>query len=376
MDADKKKMVMIAVIGGVAIIGFLFFAFTVMLGGGKKGSAEEVRVESAKPSIPDANNEELYTKKSQAYANSSDFDDKNVDEIWASLASKEDAGKDGFSEDMFKTEPASSKPEENPGKKNVRRDSTPRDTGDEDLIVTQKVQQPKQSYTSNSSGRRTSTGSKPTQPAVTQPVQEQQPASVQETTPAPKPRKKASDWNSTATGAFSSLSNTDDYEMEDWDSSDNGFIRCCFAKDMKVVNGQRITIRLLQDLFINDALIPANSRITATCQLSDRLNVIVSGFEINGRIFDDKFIAYDLNDGNPGIYCPSVSQNNSKLIKRQAINEGVSAVSSVLGRDGGVIGSLGSRAVSTGQQIANSAIALTEVSVVSGYEFYIKRSER
>jgi hypothetical protein len=79
--------------------------------------------------------------------------------------------------------------------------------------------------------------------------------------------------------------------------------------------------------------------------------------------------AYD-TDGLHGIYCPetSVSKNS-----RQASNDAISAAGTTFG---GLVGDLASTVLRTGASIARSASGEVSVSVVSGYEFYLVKSER
>ena len=71
-----------------------------------------------------------------------------------------------------------------------------------------------------------------------------------------------------------------------------------------------------------------------------------------------------------GIYCPETSASKNS---RQASNDAISAAGTTFG---GLVGDLASTVLRTGASIARSASGEVSVSVVSGYEFYLVKSER
>lgn len=363
MDAEKKKMFIVAGVGAVVIIGFLVFAFGVML---KKDKPVEVQqTESARPSFPDAKEEGIVSSKSRAYAMYSEVNSgtgSGIEDIWSSLESKSE-------ESSQSALPTDTRPEQSHG---VRREqSSPGRSGDTGLITSTSSTAPTPSSTN---GRRVSS-STPKSTAAPKPEPVVEPEPMPEVKPDPVPPQRTTGWNSMTSGVISSLEDSAPIMDEEWDASDDRYIRCCFAKEAKIRTGQRVTLRLLENLFIDEALIPANSRITATCTLSDRLNIQVTGFELNGKIYQASFIGYDKNDGNPGIYCSAANDQNAKMIKRRAISEGASIASGVLRSSGTLIGSLGSEAVNIGNQVAGNQVTLTEVDIPAGYEFYLKKSK-
>ena len=115
--------------------------------------------------------------------------------------------------------------------------------------------------------------------------------------------------------------------------------------------------------------IPANTHLAAICKLGDRLELSVRSLEMNGRIVPLALDAYD-TDGLQGIYCPETSASKNS---RQASNDAISAAGTTFG---GLVGDLASTVLRTGASIARSASGEVSVSVVSGYEFYLVKSER
>ena len=145
--------------------------------------------------------------------------------------------------------------------------------------------------------------------------------------------------------------------------------RCMFVRDQKLVNGQRVTLRLLEDLTVDGVSIPANTHLSAICKISDRLELSVRSLELGGRIVPLSLEAYD-GDGLPGIYCPeTTAAKNSRKASDDAI--------STAGRTfGGLVGDIANTVIRTGATIAKSATGEVSVNVVSGYEFYLVKVEK
>ena len=145
--------------------------------------------------------------------------------------------------------------------------------------------------------------------------------------------------------------------------------RCMFVRDQKLVSGQRVTLRLLEDLPLDSVIVPANTHLSAICKIGDRLELQVRSLEMNGRIIPLTLDAYD-TDGLQGIYCPETA--SSKASKRAADD----AVSTAGQTFGGLVGDIASTVIRTGASIAKSATGELSVSIVSGYEFYLVKSEK
>ena len=145
--------------------------------------------------------------------------------------------------------------------------------------------------------------------------------------------------------------------------------RCMFVRDQKLKSGQRVTLRLLEDVVVDGVRIPANTHLAAICKVGDRLDLQVRSLEMNGRIIPLALDAYD-TDGLQGIYCPETS---SARASKQASQDAISTAGTTFG---GLVGDLASTVIRTGASIARSASGEVSVSVVSGYEFYLVKSER
>ena len=187
-----------------------------------------------------------------------------------------------------------------------------------------------------------------------------------------KPRPEMLSRNDIATGNDGIITSLDD-DFDDpsvrYSSSTKVPFRCMFVRDQKVVDGQRVTVRLLEDYSVDGVFVPANTHLAAMCKVSDRLELSVRSVEMNGRILPLQLVAYD-TDGMAGIYCPETSASRNS---RRASSDAISAANSTFG---GLVGDLANTVLRTGATIAKSASGELSVKIVSGYEFYLVKSER
>ena len=187
-----------------------------------------------------------------------------------------------------------------------------------------------------------------------------------------KPRLEVLTMNGSVSGNDGIITSLDD-DFDDpsvrYSSSAKVPFRCMFVRDQKVVDGQRVTVRLLEDYSADGVFVPANTHLAAMCKVSDRLELSVRSVEINGRILPLQLVAYD-TDGMAGIYCPETSASRNS---RRASSDAISAANSTFG---GLVGDLANTVLRTGATIAKSASGELSVKVVSGYEFYLVKSER
>ena len=163
---------------------------------------------------------------------------------------------------------------------------------------------------------------------------------------------------------FSSLSADDDKVPTD----EKYPFECMFVRAEKVRNGSRVSVRLLEDMVVGGTLIPKNTHLMAMCAISERLNLTVSSVEMNSKIYQLGYEAYD-TDGGKGIYCPDLGGDTRRSVK----SRGFSAIGRVIG---GRRARLASEAVQTGVSVAQSKSGEVTVSVPSGYRFFIVRKQR
>lgn len=139
--------------------------------------------------------------------------------------------------------------------------------------------------------------------------------------------------------------------------------RCMFSRDEKVKSGQRVSVRLLEDMVVGGTLVPKNTRLSAVCTIGKRMELVISTIEINNRIHAVTFEGYD-TDGTKGIYCSDLVESTRKIK-----SQGLSSAGSIL--SGRSMVGLARDAANVGLAIAQSAGGETTVSIPSGYVFYL-----
>lgn len=289
MEADKKKKFIM--IGGAAI---LFLAMAYYLLGDqisfKKNSTEEKSVTTV---LPEAEEVELTASKSDIYRAKTQRE-RDAESYFAGLGREDDGN---FEDISLTSESVSAEPVQVSGK--TTHDAMA--TLFPDSVVEEPVAKPAPKKTSSSGGG----GSKKTSTVATMSAEEK----------IEFDRKRAEMMRDVLMGAEgteseSSVSTLDVVEHISTESAirtakpsslissldDDAFdepmvsagedrpVRCIFVRDEKIKNGQRVTIRLLEDLTIDGILVPANSHLSATCTIGDRLSMRITSIEKKGHI--------------------------------------------------------------------------------------------
>lgn len=169
-------------------------------------------------------------------------------------------------------------------------------------------------------------------------------------------------------GESSSLDNLDGRDEFIREDASHPY-RVMFIRSQKVQAGDRVTLRLLEDLPVGGILIPCNTHLMATVSISGRLELKVTSFEMNGKLYSMAYSAYD-NDGGMGLYCP---QTNANRKNKEGAAQGGDLVSSAL--QSGITGMAG-RVVAAGTSMIRSSTGSVAVNLVSGYEFYIMQDKK
>jgi hypothetical protein len=174
---------------------------------------------------------------------------------------------------------------------------------------------------------------------------------------------------------ISSLDSESQYVTED----DDHPYKVMFTRDQKIKSGDRITIRLMEDMAVDNVLIPKNTHLTATCQIGERLQIIVSNIEIGGHIYALNYIAYD-NDGSQGLYCPISGATQAKdkgtSTATQAATQLLSSAASIAGAamGSGALGGMLGNMTNIGASAIASRNGSVTAQVNSGYTFYLLKN--
>lgn len=358
-DTMKKIYKVLIMVGVVIVLGGLIA--WVMLGGKDEPKQTE---ENIMIDIPEGDSEGLQSSKSEAYQKAAGVG-KNYDDYFDSLLTDNEDSATGIDSQEDKVSSI------------LGLDTTPAETS---------APAPKSKPGGGSSGTRTTAKSAPASDASTMTsdekfIQDMERArmiaaamGMGEESPAPVEEDRhdrlpdAYETPVRHTGIISSLDEWD----EDFDGSltdESMPVKCMFMRDEKVKNGQRVTFRTLQDFVAGGHLIPANSHLSATCSINERLMLTISSVELGGVIIPLDYQAFDF-DGSKGIYCPETGANkNSRSATNQAVSQGSSMI-------GGRMGAIASAVVRTGASIFQSATGESYVNLTNGYEFYIMKARK
>jgi len=133
-------------------------------------------------------------------------------------------------------------------------------------------------------------------------------------------------------------------------SEENNSIEAVVHETQTLVNGAVVKLRLLNDVYINGALIPKGTFVFGMASLAgERLEIEINSIRYNQSLYPVKLELYDI-DGLPGIYIPGAitrdaakqSADNSlqlmelatmdPTLKAQATAAGISAAKGLLSR--------------------------------------------
>lgn len=165
-------------------------------------------------------------------------------------------------------------------------------------------------------------------------------------------------------GTDNAISSFDD-ESEFVSTDTYAPVKCMFLREEKLKSGQKVTLRLLEDMVVDGVLVAQNTHLSATCNITTRLELSISSIEIKGKILPMNYEAYD-TDGARGIYCPDITE-----VSRAAQRRGLSTTGSILGGVG--LGRIATDVVNTGVSLVETSTGVKTVTVPSGYTFYLMK---
>ncbi|MBO0936442.1 conjugative transposon protein TraM [Fibrella sp. HMF5335] len=121
-------------------------------------------------------------------------------------------------------------------------------------------------------------------------------------------------------GFYGLFSQESRQEGEARDEAINGTFRAVINQNQTVINGGRVQLRLLEDMTIQDMVIPRGTLVYGVGNFgAERVSVQVSSVQLHNRIYPIKLSVYDM-DGLPGIYVPNViAVQEGRLATAQAV---------------------------------------------------------
>ena len=352
LNARQKRLLL----GLLAVVLLIVALLLVPLFAPKKEKAPE----SIVAVIPEADLVEDDGSKTSSYRNGS------IGSYWDSLDEQDDGAQPGAI--PSDTPPAADARKDSRKPAAVVVDDIFGDYKDTPVPVSEPA--PRRSQGSGSSSQRTS-GAKPQEASAATSASTPEESAAAPAPEAPRPQVKRSgavssldeDVATDLGNGFSTLDGTDR-----WVGREAGKpYRCMFTRDEKVKSGQRVTVRLLEDLIVGSTHIPRNTHLQGVTTISDRMELSINSLDMGGRILSFHFEAFD-TDGGKGIYCSDLSQT-----AKEVTDQGVATASTTLNSR---LGRVARDAASVGASIVRNKSGEATVSVPAGYTFYIIEQDR
>lgn len=150
-------------------------------------------------------------------------------------------------------------------------------------------------------------------------------------------------------------------------------VRATFLKSERLVAGQRVVMRLKEDMRLKDGtVIPANTHVYGICKVGARLEIAVTTINYGGRIYRTDMSVYD-NDGTEGIYCPVIEQKKGRKSAGKVAGQaatGLASTAATLFTGNPYLGRIASSSINelSKTTLSDGSVA---INVVAGYDFYI-----
>lgn len=169
--------------------------------------------------------------------------------------------------------------------------------------------------------------------------------------------------NNEATGRFNEV------KIDGVSTTRRNTIKACISQNMTIEDGQRIMLRLLEPLVVDNTVVPRSHIIAGKVKLqSDRLQVDVNTIEYEGKIIPVKLTVYD-SDGIEGLYChTTASQSATKELAGNVAN-GIASGISVSTSAGSQLAQGVTRGVfTTAGQVLQKNVRKVKIHVKENYE--------
>ncbi|SEK23479.1 conjugative transposon protein TraM [Parapedobacter koreensis] len=152
------------------------------------------------------------------------------------------------------------------------------------------------------------------------------------------------------------------------DSLPDNAIRAAIHRDQEVINGSSIQIRLLDSVYINGRLIPANSFAYGICAISgERLTISVRTIRHGNSILPVSLTAYDL-DGIPGLKA-------STALTRDAVTDGSNNAiqgMQLMSFDPSLAAQAATAGVNAAKGLFNRRVRQAKVNTKAGYDLLLR----
>jgi conjugative transposon TraM protein len=139
-----------------------------------------------------------------------------------------------------------------------------------------------------------------------------------------------------------------------------------------IVNGAVVKMRLLNDLYINGALIPKDYFVYGVAQLNnERLEINIHSIRSDNSLFPVKLEVFDM-DGLPGIYIPGTITLD---VSKQATDNALQSIA-LNSLDPSIGAQAASAGIETAKTLLSKKVKLVKVQVKGGYKILLKENNQ
>ncbi|MBS1524724.1 MAG: conjugative transposon protein TraM [Bacteroidetes bacterium] len=173
-----------------------------------------------------------------------------------------------------------------------------------------------------------------------------------------------SDSGKTTSGAngFFSLS---DQQQED---NSQNTIGAVVAATQTLVNGSTIKLRIVNDIYVDGRLIPQNTFVYGTAELSgERLGIKIKSIRYQKSLFPVSLSVYDM-DGQDGIYIPGAITRD---VAKESADESVQSLG-VLNYDPSLGAQAANAGITAAKTLFSRKVRLVKVTVKAGYQVLLR----
>lgn len=155
---------------------------------------------------------------------------------------------------------------------------------------------------------------------------------------------------------------------EEYNDEQQNAIQAVIHETQTIVDGAIVKLRLMNDIYINDMLIPKDNFVFGTASLNgERLNITINNIRCKNSLFPVQLVVVDM-DGIDGVYVPgAITRDVAKSSAERAV-QGININT--------LNPSLGARAASAGIEAAKTLLSrkakLVKVTVKAGYRILLR----
>jgi conjugative transposon TraM protein len=160
------------------------------------------------------------------------------------------------------------------------------------------------------------------------------------------------------------------FSLSDEKADDNSqnTIEAVVAATQTLVNGATVKLRLTNDVFINGRLVPKNTFVYGTAELSgERLGIRIKSIRFQKTLFPVSLSVYDM-DGLDGIYIPGAITRD---VAKESADQSVQSLG-VLSYDPSLGAQAANAGITAAKTLFSRKVRLVKVTVKAGYQVLLR----